>query len=386
MKTNMLNKKLGIIGGGQLGKMLLAECSKMNINTYVLDPDSNSPCSSLANNFTCGDFNDFDTVYSFGSKCDIITFEIEHINVDALEALEKDGKKVFPKSKTLRKIQDKGIQKDFFVHEAIPTSNFKFFKSINDLKESLKVGGVSFPCVWKKTKFGYDGFGVKVLRSLQDLNDIPESEMIIEDFISFDKEISVIVARNQSGEVRCFETVEMEFNKSTNQVEFVISPANISDETNLKAKNLATKVSESFDCIGVLAVEMFLVNDEILVNEIAPRPHNSGHYSIESSKSSQFQQHIRAIFNLDLGDTEHSGTAIMLNLVGDEGHEGPVFYENIESVFNISSANLHIYGKEQTRPNRKMGHVTIICDKFEDAYEKAKYLKKIIKVKSRKND
>lgn len=385
MNTENLDKNLGIVGGGQLGKMLLSECNKMDIKTSVLDPSEKSPCKLISDKFVLGDFNDFDTVYNFGKDCDIITFEIEHINVKALEALERDGKWVFPKPKTLKIIQDKNIQKSFFVDNKIPTSNFKFFKSIIDLKKSLILNEITFPCVWKKTKFGYDGFGVKILNSTEDVNSLPDSEMIIEELVPFDKELSVIVSRNSDGKVNCFETVEMEFNSISNQVEFVISPANISEEANKEAKELAVKLAESLDLVGVLAVEMFLTKDKIYVNEIAPRPHNSGHFSIEACSSSQYQEHLRAIFNLDLGDTKHSGCAIMINLVGEEEHMGKVFYEGIESIFKIKSANLHIYGKEETRPNRKMGHVTIIYNKFEEAYEKAKLIKQTIKVKSRTN-
>jgi len=275
------------------------------------------------------------------------------------------------------------LQKSFFKKNNIPTSNFKYFNSLYDLKKSIEKNEIKFPCVWKKTKFGYDGFGVKILNSLEDIDKLPNSEMIIEDYILFDKEVSVIVARNVKGDIKCYRTVEMEFNNISNQVEYVISPANISDEIDKKAQKIAIKLSESLDCVGLLAVEMFLTGKEILVNEIAPRPHNSGHFSIEACESSQFQQHIRAIFNLDLGETNHSGSAIMLNLVGDEGFTGKVCYENLDKVFSGKSANLHIYGKKETRPNRKMGHVTIICDKFEEAYEKAKILKEIIKIKSK---
>ena len=383
MNSKIFDKKLGIVGGGQLGKMLLSECAKMGIYTSVLDPSKNSPCKNLSNKFYCGDFNDYDTVYNFGKECDLITFEIEHINVDALESLEKIGKAVYPKSNTLRIIQDKNLQKSFFKKNNIPTSNFKYFNSLYDLKKSIEKNEIKFPCVWKKTKFGYDGFGVKILNSLEDIDKLPNSEMIIEDYILFEKEVSVIVARNVKGDIKCYRTVEMEFNNISNQVEYVISPANISDEIDKKAQKIAIKLSESLDCIGLLAVEMFLTEKEILVNEIAPRPHNSGHFSIEACESSQFQQHIRAIFNLDLGETNHSGSAIMLNLVGDEGFTGKVCYENLDKVFSGKSANLHIYGKKETRPNRKMGHVTIICDKFEEAYEKAKILKEIIKIKSK---
>ena len=383
MNFEKLNTRVGIIGGGQLGKMLLTECNKMNIKTSVLDSSENSPCKNLTDKFVCGDFNDFTSVYNFGKDCDVITFEIEHINVDALERLENEGKRVFHKSKTLRIIQDKNLQKSFFRDNKIPTSEFKYYNSIDELKESINNNEIEFPCVWKKTKFGYDGFGVKILNSINDLSGLPESEMIIEEMVSFEKELSVIVTRNVSGEVSCFNTVEMEFNKFSNQVEFVISPANIPNSVNIRAKELAIKLSESLDCVGVLAVEMFLVNGEILVNEIAPRPHNSGHFSIEACSCSQYQQHIRAILDLDLGESNHTGSAVMLNLVGGKNFYGKVFYENLDLVFKTNSANLHIYGKEETRPNRKMGHVTIICNKFEDAYEKAKFLKDNIKIKSK---
>ena len=383
MNFEKLNTRVGIIGGGQLGKMLLTEFNKMNIKTSVLDSSENSPCKNLTDKFVCGDFNDFTSVYNFGKDCDVITFEIEHINVDALERLENEGKRVFHKSKTLRIIQDKNLQKSFFRDNKIPTSEFKYYNSIDELKESINNNEIEFPCVWKKTKFGYDGFGVKILNSINDLSGLPESEMIIEEMVSFEKELSVIVTRNVSGEVSCFNTVEMEFNKRSNQVEFVISPANVSNSINIRAKELAIKLSKSLDCVGVLAVEMFLVNGEILVNEIAPRPHNSGHFSIEACSCSQYQQHIRAILDLDLGESNHKGSAVMLNLVGDENYYGKVFYENLDLVFKTNSANLHIYGKEETRPNRKMGHVTIICNKFEDAYEKAKFLKDNIKIKSK---
>ena len=383
MNFEKLNTRVGIIGGGQLGKMLLTEFNKMNIKTSVLDSSENSPCKNLTDKFVCGDFNDFTSVYNFGKDCDVITFEIEHINVDALERLENEGKRVFHKSKTLRIIQDKNLQKSFFRDNKIPTSEFKYYNSIDELKESINNNEIEFPCIWKKTKFGYDGFGVKILNNINDLSGLPESEMIIEEMVSFEKELSVIVTRNVSGEVSCFNTVEMEFNKRSNQVEFVISPANISNSVNIRAKELAIKLSESLDCVGVLAVEMFLVNGEILVNEIAPRPHNSGHFSIEACSCSQYQQHIRAILDLDLGESNHKGSAVMLNLVGDENYYGKVFYENLDLVFKTNSANLHIYGKEETRPNRKMGHVTIICNKFEDAYEKAKFLKDNIKIKSK---
>tara|TARA_B100001939_G_scaffold402_1_gene390 strand:- start:554 stop:1705 length:1152 start_codon:yes stop_codon:yes gene_type:complete len=382
MNSNLIQKTLGIIGGGQLGKMLLSECNKMNVKTHVLDPNEDSPCKKITNKFYCGDFKDFDTVLNFGNECDLITFEIEHINVDALEKLEKLGKKVYPSSETLKIIQDKNKQKCFFKEHNIPSADFKYFNNLDDLHESIKNDDINFPCVWKKTKFGYDGFGVKILRSVDDIIDLPKTEMIIEDLVPFEKELSVIVSRNQSGEIKCYETVEMEFNSDSNQVEFVISPAKISGKLNDMAKKLAIKLSKSLKCVGLLAVEMFQCGDKILINEVAPRPHNSGHLTIEACKTSQFQQHIRSIFDLKLGNTVHDGHAIMLNLVGDNNYSGKVLYENLDAVFEIKNANLHIYGKKETRPNRKMGHITIICDNFEEGYNNAKLLKSKIKVKS----
>ena len=382
MNSNLLQKTLGIIGGGQLGKMLLSECNKMSIKTHVLDPNENSPCKKITNKNFCGDFKHFDTVLNFGNECDLITFEIEHINVDALEKLENLGKKVYPSSETLKIIQDKNKQKCFFKEHDIPSANFKYFNNLDDLHESIKNNKINFPCVWKKTKFGYDGFGVKILRSVDDTIDLPKTEMIIEDLVPFEKELSVIVSRNQSGEIKCYETVEMEFNCDSNQVEFVISPAKISGKLNDMAKKLAIKLSKSLECVGLLAVEMFQCGDKILINEVAPRPHNSGHLTIEACKTSQFQQHIRSIFDLKLGNTVHDGHAIMLNLVGDNNYSGKVLYENLDAVFEIKNANLHIYGKQETRPNRKMGHITIICDNFEEGYNNAKLLKSKIKVKS----
>ena len=382
MNSNLLQKTLGIIGGGQLGKMLLSECNKMNIKTHILDTNENSPCKKITNKFFCGDFKDFDTVLNFGNECDLITFEIEHINVDALEKLENLGKKVYPSSETLKIIQDKNKQKCFFKEHDIPSANFKYFNNLDDLQESINNNKINFPCVWKKTKFGYDGFGVKILRSVDDTIDLPKTEMIIEDLVPFEKELSVIVSRNLSGEIKCYETVEMEFNSDSNQVEFVISPAKISGKLNDMAKKLAIKLSKSLKCVGLLAVEMFQCGDKILINEVAPRPHNSGHLTIEACKTSQFQQHIRSIFDLKLGNTKHNGHAIMLNLVGDNNYSGKVLYENLDAVFEIKNANLHIYGKQETRPNRKMGHITIICDNFEEGYNNAKLLKSKIKVKS----
>ena len=378
-----MNKKIGIIGGGQLGKMILDETNKIDLQVSILDPNKNSPCKNLTKNFILGDFNDFDTVLNFGLAHDIISYEIEHINVDALDELVSRGIEVQPTPEILRIIQDKNLQKSFFKENNFPTSDFSYFNSKNDLLNSFKKSNLSFPCVWKKTKFGYDGFGVKILNTKNDFSKLPDAEMIIEDLIEFKKELSVIVAVNKKGDIKAYETVEMEFNPDSNQVEFVISPANISENINRNAKKIAYELAKKINLIGLLAVEMFLTNDDkILINEIAPRPHNSGHFSIDACPTSQFKQHINSIMNFELGETSHQNCAVMLNLVGGNSHTGEVKYENLDLVKNQKNVYIHIYGKKITRPNRKMGHVTVICDNFASAYKKAKEIKEIIKVKS----
>jgi len=386
MERSIFNHKIGIIGGGQLGKMILNETNKWSLNISILDSNKNSPCKNLCNGFYVGDLLDYETVLNFGRKCDLITYEIEHINTQALFDLEKEGITVYPKPETLKIIQDKNSQKEFYKRNELPTADFSFYSNVNDLKIGIKEGKVEFPCVWKKTKFGYDGFGVKILKSVEDLNDIPESEMIIEKLIPFQKEIAVIIARNSKGKIKNFDVVEMEFNEISNQVEFVISPSNISEEIKKNAIKIAIETAEQFNLIGLLAVEMFLTEDnQILINEVAPRPHNSGHFTLDACNTSQFEQHIRAILGLELGDVSQKGNAIMLNLVGEENSFGKVIYSNLDNALNDDSSYVHIYGKEETRPNRKMGHITIICDNFEDAYKKAKNLKNTIKVKSINN-
>ena len=378
-----MNKKIGIIGGGQLGKMILDETNKIDLQVSILDPNKNSPCKNLTKNFILGDFNDFDTVLNFGLAHDIISYEIEHINVEALDELVSRGIEVQPTPEILRIIQDKNLQKSFFKENNFPTSDFSYFNSKNDLLNSFKKSNLSFPCVWKKTKFGYDGFGVKILNTKNDFSKLPDAEMIIEDLIEFKKELSVIVAVNKKGDIKAYETVEMEFNPDSNQVEFVISPANISENINRNAKKIAYELAKKINLIGLLAVEMFLTNDDkILINEIAPRPHNSGHFSIDACPTSQFKQHINSIMNFELGETSHQNCAVMLNLVGGNSHTGEVKYENLDLVKNQKNVYIHIYGKKITRPNRKMGHVTVICDNFASAYKKAKEIKEIIKVKS----
>ncbi|MBC7525731.1 MAG: 5-(carboxyamino)imidazole ribonucleotide synthase [Flavobacterium sp.] len=375
--------KLGILGGGQLGKMLLAETRKFDIQTYVLDSCKEAPCQFGATQFFIGDLLDFETVYQFGKKVDLLTIEIENVNLDALDKLEAEGLAVFPSPKTLRLIQNKGIQKDFYLQNDIPTSKYERYKDLEHLKLAIvkQQSSFNFPFVWKSAQFGYDGNGVKILRSLEDFNTISNIECIAEEMIAFKNELAVIVARSISGEVKTYPVVEMEFHPEANQVEYVICPARIDDKVAQKATEIALKVSEAFNHVGLLAVEMFQTeNDEILVNEVAPRPHNSGHYSIEASYTSQFENHLRAILDLPLGKTKSKVAGIMVNLVGEEGFSGQVVYENIEKIMAINGVTPHIYGKRETRPFRKMGHVTIVNENMTEARKIAEEVKKSIRV------
>lgn len=373
--------KLGILGGGQLGKMLLTETRKFDIQTLVLDPSEEAPSRFGCNAFYRGTLLDYDTVYQFGKMVNLLTIEIENVNLDALDALEKEGLPIFPSPKTLRLIQNKGRQKDFYVENNIPTSPHQRFVDINDLKKSLAKDELEFPFVWKCAQFGYDGNGVKIVRSAIDLVGLPEVECIAEQMVPFKNELAVIVVRSVSGEVKTYPVVEMEFHPEANQVEYVICPARIDSTVAQKATEIALKVSEAFNHIGLLAVEMFQTEDDkILVNEVAPRPHNSGHYSIEASYTSQFENHLRAILNLPLGTTDSKVAGIMVNLVGEEGFSGPVIYENIEKIMAIKGVTPHIYGKRETRPFRKMGHVTIVNEDMKEARKVAEEVKNSIRV------
>ncbi|MEM7486134.1 MAG: 5-(carboxyamino)imidazole ribonucleotide synthase [Bacteroidota bacterium] len=375
------NFKLGILGGGQLGKMLLYETRKWDIQTKVMDASPDAPCRIACDEFIQGSLMDFDAVYDFGKAVDVLTIEIENVNVDALEKLEHEGVNVYPPTKTLRTIQNKATQKLFYTDNHIPTSPFTRFAYTSEIEDSISNGGFQFPFVWKSAQFGYDGQGVKVVRSLKDLDGLQNVECIAEEMVDFKNELAVIVARNTKGIVKTYPVVEMEFHPEANQVEYVICPARIEASVAKKAIDVALKVSEKIDHIGLLAVELFQTkDDEILVNEVAPRPHNSGHYSIEGSYTNQFEQHIRAILGLPLGKTESKVAGVMVNLVGAEGHTGDVVYENIDSILKMDGVTPHIYGKKQTRPFRKMGHVTIVDKDMGKARTIAQEVKETIKV------
>ena len=377
------NFKLGILGGGQLGKMILFDAKRYDVFTKVMDPDKNSPCRKLADEFVVGDFTNYDDVLKFGQDLDLITVEIEKINTDALHSLENMGKKVYPSAKTLKIIQNKATQKEFYKKNGLPTSNFKKYSDIDRLKKDIISNNVELPAVWKSSNFGYDGKGVKVINSINDIDSLINTECILEEKVKIKKELSIIVSRNVAGDIESFPVVEMEFNKLSNLVEYVICPAKISRDLEKKALKIAETVAKKFEIVGLLAVELFLTeHGKILINEVAPRPHNSGHHTIECCKTSQFDQHLRCILDLPLGDTSLLTPGIMVNLVGENKIEGNVIYQNINDIFDISGVNVHIYGKKKSRLNRKMGHITIVNDNLDNAIEIGKKIKKKIKVYS----
>ena len=376
MKKNVFDNKftIGIIGGGQLGRMFIQEALNYNLNVYVLDNDPHSPCRKIATEFIQGDIRDFDSVYQFGKDKDIVTVEIENINVDALEKLVSEGVTVFPQPHILKIIKDKGLQKQFYKKNDVPSSSFFLVEENENIPES------KLPFVQKLRTGGYDGQGVRVFRKKEDLTYLFDAPSIIEEFVPFVKELSVIVARNNRGETKTYPTVECEFNDA-NLVEFLFSPADIDEKTEKKAQAIAVDIIDKLGMVGILAVEMFLLeNGEILVNEIAPRPHNSGHHTIECNATSQFEQHLRSICNLSLGSTELIRKGAMVNLLGEQGFKGDTKLIGFEEILSIPSVHLHLYGKKQTKPNRKMGHVTITGKEMNEIKKRAKLVKSKVRI------
>jgi 5-(carboxyamino)imidazole ribonucleotide synthase len=370
------NFRLGLLGGGQLGRMLLQEAVDLNVHIHCMDPDPNAPCSEITHSFVCGSITDFDSVYKFGKDKHLITVEIENVSVEALEKLEQEGVNVFPQPRVLRIIRDKGIQKEFYLQHYLPTAPFRLVENRREVLENAK-----FPIVQKLRTGGYDGKGVQILKSHDDIASAFDNPCVLEELIPFQKELSVIVARNKTGEIKTFPVVECEFNSEANLVEFLFSPANVSDEIEQKASQIAAQVIEKLDMVGILAVEFFLTKEnQLLINEIAPRPHNSGHHTIECNVTSQFAQHLRAILNLTLGDTKILQPGAMINLLGEKGFEGRAIYQGIENCIKMPGIYPHIYGKEITKPYRKMGHITITGDNIVQVKEKAKEVKKHIHV------
>lgn len=378
-KMNRNQSKLGILGGGQLGRMVIQEATNYNIDIHVMDSDPHAPCKDTATTYTLGDIKNYDDVYAFGKDKSVLTVEIENVNIEALETLEKEGVEVYPQPRVLKIIKDKGIQKAFYKANGIPTADFILLKDKAELMEHTSM----LPAVQKLRTGGYDGKGVQVLSSIEKAENGFDAPSILEKMIPFQKELSVIVARNKSGETVVYPTVECEFNPDANLVEFLFSPADISSEIETKAQQLAIEVIEKLDMIGILAVEYFLLEDNtLLVNEIAPRPHNSGHHTIECNYTSQFEQHLRSILNFPLGSTDIILPGVMINLLGENGYEGPAVYEGMEKLMAQKGIAIHLYGKKITKPFRKMGHLTVALPNLEEAKLIATNAKEIFKIKS----
>lgn len=373
--------KLGIISGGQLGKLLALAASNWDIQTYILDGSAHAPASTVCTKFTQGSYTSYEDVLAFGRQVDLITFEIENVNIEALRQLKKEGVEIVPDPEVLELISDKGTQKSFYEANNIPSSAFQLFENKEEILDSISSGKLNLPFVQKLRRAGYDGRGVQVIRTEADLSNLFEAPSLVEPLVDLDKEISVIVTRNGKGDIESFPTVEMEFNPQANLVELLVCPAELDTAVENKATDLAQSVIAALNFTGLLAVEMFLTKSgELLVNEVAPRTHNSGHHTIESTVTSQYEQQLRAIFNFPLGKTTMKSPAIMLNLLGEPSYEGPVKYQGFEDCLNIEGVKIHIYGKEETRPFRKMGHVTILDDSIEGARKKATFVKENLKV------
>lgn len=372
---------LGILGGGQLGKMLIEAASNWNIQCHVLDPDADCSCAHMAHTFVQGSFKDYDTVYNFGKNLQKITIEIEHVNVEALIQLEKEGKSIYPKPAVLQIIQDKGKQKLFYAENGLPTAEFTLLSNLQEVKSNIDNGSIKFPFVQKSRTAGYDGKGVAVIRSVADMDKLLEGACVIEQLIDFEKELAVIVARDTDGKTTCFPAVEMEFHPEANLVEFLLAPAHVSEMVANEAKKIAEQCITAFGLTGILAVELFLTKrGAVLINEVAPRPHNSGHHTIEANLVSQYEQLLRTIFEIPLGDTTPRDHAVMVNILGEAGYTGTALYEGLKECLAIPGVFVHLYGKKITKPFRKMGHVTIIGADATEIKATAQKVKEMLKV------
>lgn len=369
-------KKIAVLGGGQLGRMLIQSAIDFNIEVAILDPNPQAPCQPFATEFHTGSLNDFDSVYNFGKQYDLITIEIEQVNTKALQKLSDEGKQVYPQPHIIEMIQDKRIQKQFYRDNNIPTADFILTENL----EEVKANASFLPAVNKVGKGGYDGRGVQVMRAESDLEKGFDAPGLLEKLVDFDKEISIIIARNAKGAVQAYPPVELVFHPEANLVDYLLAPAQVNDDIAKQAIDIATTLVERLEMVGLLAVEMFVTKDgKVLVNEIAPRTHNSGHQSIESNITSQFEQQLRAIMNWPLGDTALVRPSAMLNLLGAEGHEGTAKCAGMDEVLAVSGCHLHLYGKKVTKPFRKMGHITICDNDPAQLKEKIDFVKNTIK-------
>lgn len=383
-QDNHMHKTIGILGGGQLGKMLFYETSKMGIPTILMDKNREMPVGKIAQEYELGDFENYEDVIRFGSKVDVITIEIEKINVAALEELANMGKKVYPQPKIISLIQDKGLQKSYYKDNELPTSQFGLYDNQADLINDINNGRWSYPFVQKIRKGGYDGRGVQIIKSEKQLvTEGFKKDFLVEDRVEILKEISIITCSDTSGTTLSYDPVEMVFDPNSNILMYQLGPADITEEQKANAKDIAYKLTQELGIVGLLAIEMFIdINGQILINEIAPRPHNSGHHSIEACYCSQYENHIRAIYDLPLGSTQTIMPSLLINVLGIEGKTGPVKYEGISECLKTPGLTLHLYGKKITKPNRKMGHITIIGKNIEALKENYKLISSTFKATS----
>lgn len=379
--NNPKNRVIGIVGGGQLGRMTILEAKKMDIEVIVLTPEHPSPASDIADDYIIGSLHDSEKILELSKRCDIISYEIENIDVDTLKKIEADGKIVNPSAKVLEIIQDKSLQKKVLREHGLPVSDWDM---ITDGNLNSLVAKYGFPVVQKASKGGYDGKGVHILKSEDDIKTMITAPSFFEEFIPFEKEIATMVARNAKGDIKVYPLVDMEFDENTNMCDITVAPSAVSEDIKREALDLAKKSIIALDGVGIFGVEMFLTKDgRVLINEIAPRPHNSGHYTIEGCRTSQYEQYLRAIMNLPLGCAELIKPSVMINLFGEDGFSGDTNVTGFYEAMAIEGANIHIYGKKQTKPFRKMGHITVLSDTPEEALKRSKEAKKLIKIISK---
>jgi 5-(carboxyamino)imidazole ribonucleotide synthase len=375
-KINYAGLRLGIIGGGQLGKIMSQKAKKMGLHVTILDPTPNAPAAQVSDRQIVGGFYDCEKLTQLVKSCDVTTVELEHIDVDCLKKLSNEGHTIVPSPDVLMRIQDKYEQKKLLHERGIPVPAFKEVQTSEDL------AFFGFPVIQKTKKGGYDGRGVLQLKSSADLQNAITAPSFLEEMVDIDKELAVMVARNHKGEVAIYPVVEMLFDERVNICDSVMAPARIDESLHVKAKELAVRSIEALDGEGLFGVEMFLTKKgELLINEIAPRPHNSGHYTVESCATSQFEQVVRAVVNLPLGSTKLLCPSVMVNLLGEEGFKGEPVVEGMEEALAIEGLSFYLYGKEKTAPFRKMGHITVLDENLEIALEKAMRAKEIIKIK-----
>jgi len=373
--------KAGILGGGQLGRMLLQAAANYTVETYVLENDPHCPAAHLCHHFIQGDITSFDDVYAFGKKVDVLTIEIENVNIEALEKLEAEGVKVIPKPSAIKIIKNKIKQKGFYQVNEIPTSDFV----VTHTKESLPHHHAFLPAVHKLGEGGYDGKGVQIIRTKDDFEKGFDAPSVLEKMVAIDKELAMIVAIAQDGSATLYPPAEMIFDPVLNLLDYQISPAILPDKVSWKAEAIALKLVKAFNSPGLFAVELFVTKDEdVFVNETAPRVHNSGHHSIEANYSSQYDMLWRIMLNYPLGNPDAILPSAIVNILGAEGHSGEAVYTNLDEVLSMDNVFVHLYGKKQTKPGRKMGHVTIMHTDYQDLRYKANKIKHTLKVEAKK--